>query len=562
MDACDWLLRALADEGVTRLFGNPGSTELPLIDALPRQDRVRYVLGLHEAAVMGMADGWAQAGGGLAAVNVHVQPGIANALSGILNAARARVPLLVTVGQQVTSLIDAEPFLGGDVVGPSASLAKHARETRDVADLPRDLADCVRIARTPPCGPVVLSLPLDVQVAPAPPVLHTNAAGGVAPEPSRDAVEAAARLIGAARAPVVLAGDGVAHAGASHAVAALAERLGAPVWGEPQAARAPLPWSHRLWQGQLPPFGADIRRMLAGHDVVIALGMPVFRLFGWSPGPPLPEGADLVHVDVDAAAVGRSVAPAVGIVADPGTVVARLGHLLGPRDAAAAARAATVAGSTIAARRAARRRLGAASGGAITPADLSRAVAQAVMPRDLLVDEGLTSTRDLRTLAHGRGPVNWLAHRGSSLGWGLPAAVGAAMARPGRRVLVVQGDGSLVFGAPALWTAARERVPLALVVADNGGYEILRAGMEGLTGHARGPWPGLTLPGLDVGAICAGFGASVEHVADPAELGDAMAGLWRRAEAGPAVLVARVAPMSRPVGYPLADAHVPLARGR
>jgi thiamine pyrophosphate-dependent acetolactate synthase large subunit-like protein len=176
------------------------------------------------------------------------------------------------------------------------------------------------------------------------------------------------------------------------------------------------------------------------------------------------------------------------------------------------------------------------------------------MPRDVLVDEGLTSTRPLRSLAHGRRPGTWFAHRGSALGWGLPAAVGAAMALPGRRVMAVQGDGSLVFGAPAIWTAANEGVPLALVVADNGGYEILRAGLEGLTGRARGPWPGLALPGLDAAAVCRGFGASVARVDAPADLPDAMRDLWRRASAGgPAVLVAGVVPGGPPVGHPLTD---------
>ena len=159
--AGDWLLERLADEGVEVVFGNPGSTELPLMDAFPRQTRVRYVLGLHEAAVMGMADGYAQQGDRLGVVNVHVQPGLANAMSGILNAARARVPLLVTVGQQVTSLIDQAPFLGGELVALARPIAKTAWEVGRDGDLQELLVRSIAAATTHPRGPVVLSLPME-----------------------------------------------------------------------------------------------------------------------------------------------------------------------------------------------------------------------------------------------------------------------------------------------------------------------------------------------------------------------------------------------------------------
>ena len=170
-----------------------------------------------------------------------------------------------------------------------------------------------------------------------------------------------------------------------------------------------------------------------------------------------------------------------------------------------------------------------------------------------MVDEALTTGRGLRAVIGPRTPSTWLAHRGSALGWGLPAAVGAALADPGRRVLALQGDGSFVFGAPALWTAAHEGLPLALVVADNGGYEILRAGLEGMTGRAEGDWPGLALrePALDVAAICRGFGAPAARADRAADLPEALRDLWRRAREGPAVLVVGVAGRTPPVGYPI-----------
>lgn len=552
MNGSDWLLARLADEGVEVVFGNPGSTELPLIDALPRQDRIRYVLGLHESSVMGMADGYAQQGDRLGVVNVHVQPGLANALSGILNAARARVPLLVTVGQQVTSLLDEAPFLGGELVELARPIAKDACEVATVNDLPVELARAVELATRHPRGPVVLAIPMDVQSGSAP---DSGASIAVLrPLPDADAIERAAEVLAAATAPVVLAGDGIAHEYAMDLATQLAERIGAPIFGEPFGARAPIAGDHPLWRGPLPGFASEIGPLLRRHDVVFAVGMPVFRLFGSSPGTALAPDARLIHLDSDADEIGRVVVPEVGLAMSIAAGLAAIVDRLGAADDAAESRLAVALAESATVREAARGRLlVAAAGDGITPAAFSQAVATAVGPNDLVVDEALTSGRWLRTALDRRDPTNWLAHRGSALGWGLPAAVGAKLADPSRRVMCVHGDGSFLFGVHALWTAARERLGLAVVVADNGGYEILRAGLEGLTGRPEGGWPGLAIadPPIDLVAISRGFGASAARIEHRDQLGDALRDLWLRAEDGPAVLVVPVTGRTPAVGYPI-----------
>ena len=264
--------------------------------------------------------------------------------------------------------------------------------------------------------------------------------------------------------------------------------------------------------------------------------MPVFRLFGPGPGEPLPPEAALVHLDDDAREVGKVHEPAVALVGDPGLGVAGLLERLGPAPPEAVARRAREVAAAADARRLARARVArAASGERVGPAAFARAVAAAAGPRDLVVDEALTSARSLRSVISRRTPATWLAHRGSALGWGLPAAVGAKLADRGRRVMALQGDGSLLFGAQALWTAAHEGLGVALVVADNGGYEILRAGLEGLTGRPEGAWPGLALaePRLGLEEICRGYGASAARVERQADLAEAMADLWRRAARRP-----------------------------
>jgi len=551
-NASDWLLETLADAGVEVMFGNPGSTELPLIDAFPRQRRVRYVLGLHESSVIGMADGYAQQGDRLGVANVHVQPGLANAMSGILNAARARVPLLVTVGQQVTDLLDQAPFLGGELVGLARPIAKHASEVSTVDELRSELVRAIDLATRHPRGPVVLSVPMDVQAGHPPD--SSMGLSVITKLPDLAAVDRAAELLDAARAPVVLAGDGVVHEHASDLLAELAERIGAPILGEPFAARAPIPTDHPLWRGPLPGFASEIGPLLREHDVVLAVGMPVFRVFGTSPGTALLLDARLIHLDPDDEEVGRVHTPEVGLVMSIAAgLEAILARLERPGPDVEARLAAAVAGTTRLLRGARESMVASSTGPGVTPAALCLAIADAVGPEDLVVDEALTSGRWLRTALTARAPRNWLAHRGSALGWGLPAAVGAKMADPSRRVLCVHGDGSFLFGVHALWTAAQERLGIAVVVADNRGYEILRAGLEGLTGRPEDRWPGLALadPPLDLAAIARGFGASAARIDHRDQLGDALRDLWHRAEGGPAVLVVPVTGRTPAVGYPV-----------
>ena len=554
-DTADWLISALAAEGVEVVFGNPGSTELPLVDAFARQDRVRYLLGLHEMAVMGMADGYAQSTGRLAVVNVHVQPGISNALAGMINASRARVPMLVTVGQQVTGMLDEQAFLGGDVLGPAAPFAKGLWDPRRTSDLPAAISEALRCACTPPYGPVVVSLPMDVLVS-APPVdPHTPVGWGLAPAPSATAIaELAARAVGAEH-PVLLVGDGVAHADAGPQVIALSDRLGAPMLGEPWASRVAVHANAALWAGSLPIFGAQIRARLAGHDLVIALGMPTFRLFGSSPGPTLAPETELVVIDEGPADLSSGVRPVQTIHGSLVATIAGVRAILGAPDARVGDRRTAAIAACALARRAARRAVvGAGGTTAITPTDFARGVAGAIGPRDVVFDESLTAGRAVRTMMGARAPGSWFAHRGSALGGWLPAAVGAAIAHPERRVICLHGDGSRLCGIHALWTAAHLGARLALVVADNQGYEILRAGMEGMTGRAQGNWSGLAIraPELDIVQIARGFGASAERVDHPRELAGALRDLLGRAHDGPAVLVVRIVGTTPAIGYPIA----------
>ena len=545
MTGSDALLNALAEQGVEVIFGNPGTTELPFVQSLAGPGRPRFVLGLTEPVAVGMADGYAQTTGRLGVVLVHVQPGMANALSGILNAARARVPMLVIVGQQVQEMLPGAPFLGGDVIGMCRPLVRFAEEVTDAAQLGDVLSRAVAAAYGPPAGPAVISVPLDVQSAEAPPLRTEPWGPRRLGAPAAADIDRAVALLTGARRPIILAGDSVADADAGRLLSRLAARIGAPVRGEAFGARLPMFTGDQAWQGTTPRFANEIHGLLEGHDVVLAVGMPMFRLFGWSPGASVPTGTRVIHIDVDPAEIGRMVTPDVGIVADPDIALAALLDGLGDPDEEATERAQHVGAASREMRDAAAvavQSRATSNDTRISPAALSRAIADAVTPDDLLIDEGITATRDLRAAVGDRAPGSCLWHRGSALGWGLPAGVGASLATPSRPVVVVQGDGSLMFGVPALWTAAREGLNVALVVADNGGYEVLEGGMRALAGPQADAWPGLDLSGprMDIAKICAGFGATAATVCHADDVSAAMTDLRARSGYGPAVLVAEI----------------------
>src|SRR6267378_662514 len=285
MNVAAVLMEILHSSGVRYLFGNPGTTELPFLDALP-DSALEYVLGLQEATAVAAADGYAQASGHLGVVNVHVAPGLANSLSIVHNAARSKTPLLVTAGQQDTRFLMDEPILAGDLVRMAEPFAKWAYEIRRAEEAPSALRRALKVALTPPTGPVFLSLPMNLMgevvedTGEGPPEVATRAL------PEAGAVGRAAQLLAAAKAPLVVAGDGVARSGGVAELTTLAELLGARVHGEPVYRRTNFPGNHPLWRGGLFPSPAGVRKALDDTDAVLIVGANVFTWFLHTEGAP------------------------------------------------------------------------------------------------------------------------------------------------------------------------------------------------------------------------------------------------------------------------------------
>src|SRR5262249_11471257 len=458
-------LDILASAGVRYLFGNPGTTELPLMDALAADARFRYILGLHEIPATAMADGYALASRPLGVANVHICCGLGNAMGMLYNAHCAGSPLLLTAGQQDRRLRLEEPVLEGDMVSVTRPWTKWAYEVQRAADMPVAVRRAVQVALTPPTGPVFLSLPLDVQTEtieeadPSPP----GVPGRGTPPPAA-ALRRAAEVLAGAKNPGILAGSRVTDADAVAELVAVAERLGAPVIPEAATAhgRVPFPTDHALYADALPLWSPDVRRRLADFDVLFCVGLNVLRQYIYlEPARPIPEHVRLVQLDENAWELAKNYPAEVALLGDPKAGLAELDELLAaalqPAQAAAARERITkYAGAREQARAALDKRIAEQWGHQpMTPLALMGAVAR-VLPADAaVVEEATTPTNGtLERLGVLKDPAAYFGHRGWALGWGVGCALGVKLAWPDRPVLALLGDGAALYGIQGLWSAA------------------------------------------------------------------------------------------------------------
>ncbi|HVV23471.1 MAG TPA: thiamine pyrophosphate-binding protein [Pseudonocardiaceae bacterium] len=476
MTPIEALLHILHDEGVTRVFGNPGTTELPFIDALAGQSAVDYVLAAQELTAVAMADGYARATGRPAFVSLHVAAGVANGLIGMLNALRSRTPLVIMAGQQDRRHLVQDPMLSGDLVGLATHAVKQAIDVHHAADLPVLLRRAFAVARTAPTGPVFLSVPMDLLAEEVDvPVLGRSS---VQPPGPATGVPAAAGLLAGARRPVIVAGDGVGRDGAVAALVAVAEAVGADVYHQPMNDGVNFPGRHPLYRGMLRPTNAAIRAALTGYDVVFVVGTHAFMPHHFTPVPAIPDGATVVQLDVFAGEIGRNFAAEVGMVGALAPTLTALAEQIRGRAPDVSARLADAARRSAAERAAVDAEALAGYGEApLRPLAAAHAVA-AGLPHDaVVVEEAITVGIHLRDVLRQDRPGSYVHTIGGGLGWGIGAAIGTRLGGD-RPVVAVLGDGCAMFGLQGLWTAARYRVPVTFVVMNNGEYRTLKETLD------------------------------------------------------------------------------------
>ena len=525
-------LEVLKQEGAEYLFGNPGTTELPLMDGLADETALTYVLALQEAAVVAMADGYAQASGKLGVVSVHVAPGLGNAMGMLYDAQKAGAPLLVTAGQHDQTFNVTEPILWADLPPIARPFVKWSAEVRRLEDLPRLVHRAAKTALAPPAGPVFLSLPADVLQAEGVVDLLSPTRVAARVRGDRDAVEAAAELLARAERPLILAGDAVAQSAAHAELVAVAEALGAPVYVEGVANTAPFPASHPLFMGAFARLAPLVRQVLSEVDVLFSVGGDLLTLSLPSDMEPVPPGLEIVHLDTDPWELGKNYPASVAILGDPKATLPDLLEALERRLTPTRRRQARDRLATTGAARARHaeelraRARAEAQRAPMTPLALMATVADALPPEAVVVDESISSGAGLRNLLRSDDPQSFYGLRGGGIGWGLPAAIGVQLALPDRPVVGLIGDGSAMYTCQALWTAARYRIGATFVILNNSSYRILKQrthAMKGLAAQAdRYVAMDLDDPRVDFVRLAESLGVRAERIEKTADVGPAL----------------------------------------
>jgi benzoylformate decarboxylase len=492
------LLRSL---GLTTVFGNPGSTEQTFLKNFP--DDFTYVLGLQEASVLAMADGFAQSTGKPALVNLHTAAGTGNAMGSLIAAYKSNTPLIVTAGQQTREMVLVEPYLTNtNETQLPAPWVKWAYQPARAEDVPAAFMRAYTMALQPPAGPVYLSIPLDDWEKPAlgPAVIRTPSRR-VAPEAER--LAEFAERINRAQRPLVVIGPEVDRAGGWDAAVAFAEKVHAPVYASPLPDRLSFPDDHPLYQGMLPMTIAEVTEKLRGHDLAVVIGAQVFRYYPYVAGEYLPEGTELLQVTADpflagAARVGDSLLgdTLLALQALTPLVESKSGR---PTPTPLDRSPGTVEPATV----------------PLTPTQVYSALSTVKPPEAALVNESTsTMAEQARWLPTVR-TNSFFATGSGGIGWGVPGAVGVALgdraAGRKRAVVATIGDGSFQYSIQAIWTAAQHKLPVVFVVMRNGEYSILKSfALLEKTPNV----PGLDLPGLDIESLAIGFGLRAVTVGD------------------------------------------------
>jgi thiamine pyrophosphate-dependent acetolactate synthase large subunit-like protein len=527
------LMEQLVADGVRHVFGNPGTTEQGFMDILQDYPQIEYMLALHEGVAIPMADAYARLTRRPAFVEVHIAPGLGNAIGMLHNAAVGRTPMVVYAGQSPSSVLVQEPLLSGPLVDMARPICKWAAQIEHAHDVPRALRRAFKVAMEPPQGPVFLALPMDTLDTEADveivPTTYTHWRGRADPGALGEAAEA----LLASRNPMLMVGDSVALADAQPEVVALAELAGLPIF-ECYASDFNVPATHPLYLGSVNIVSpGPLRATLEDCDLLLVVGAPLFQLiFPDAERSPLPPGAKVIQIDINPWELSKNITPEIALLADPKAALAELTEQvrrrLTPMQADAAARRAS---RTAEQTRTARDRYHEAAKAAwdATPISAPRLMHEITraMPEDgLIFSEAITNQAHLVAALQPEEPGRMVRVRGGGIGPGLPGSLGAQLARPDRKVIGVCSDGAAMYSITALWTAAHHRIPVTYVMLNNGAYRILKLNMVEYLGEAargrRFVGMDLTDPDLRFDRLAEAMGVPGRRVERPEDLAPAL----------------------------------------
>ncbi|HEY5645555.1 MAG TPA: thiamine pyrophosphate-binding protein, partial [Pseudomonadales bacterium] len=475
-------MESLLLHGVDCIFGNPGTTENPLLDRLIDYPQLPYYVALHEGVAVCAAGFHAQATGRPAVANLHVAPGLGNAIGMMYGALKGAAPVLVTAGQQDTRMRWDNPLLSHDLAAMAAPVTKFSAEPKSADELGPLLRRAFKIACEPPCGPVFVALPVDVMEGET--TIGASVAGPLMQgAPAAEAIDRAVAMLVESRNPVLVVGDDPSRQGALGTLVELAEACGATVYHQGLRAHVCFPNRHPNYRGRTPFEAAAVRKLLSPHDLVVLVGGNFFEDVWFDPDGHIPKGARVLQLENTASRLALSIPLDLGVIGELGQTLA--GLLAGVRDAGAAqAAAAGERNSALAAEHEARQ---AAAGAALkklwdaSPMAPARAVHELsrVLPDDaIVVDESITASLEVGHHFNESRHGDYFGGRGGGIGQGIAGAIGVQVAHPDRRVVAISGDGSAMYSIQALWTAAHHNLPIVFVILSNREYRVLKHNLD------------------------------------------------------------------------------------
>ncbi|WP_433936358.1 thiamine pyrophosphate-binding protein [Sorangium cellulosum] len=525
------LVEQLLAAGIKDMFGNPGTVEQGLLDAVEQFPEFRYILALQESISVAMADGYARATKMPAVVQLHSGVGLGNGIGMMYQAMRGHAPLVVIAGDAGLRYDAMDAQMAADLVGMARPVTKHATRVTHASSVLRVLRRAIRIAMTPPMGPVFVCLPADVldaentePVLPVP-ALETSVA------PAREKLDEAASMLVGATSPIIIMGDGVAAARAGGELTRVAELLGAEVWGA-DSSEVNMPFSHPLLKGTLGHmFGAVSSAITRKADAVLIVGTYVFpEVYPDLEGVFAP-GARVVHIDLNSHEIAKNFPVDLGLVSDPRLTLAGLADAISATMSEDRRRAASarIEASAAAKREARSRSLAqdreSADAAPLRASRFMEALARRAPPDVIVFDEALTVSPALTRHLVPERPGHFFQSRGGSLGVGIPGALGLKLAHPDKTVIGFTGDGGSMYTIQALWTAARYDIRAKFVICNNGGYVLLKENLlqywndqVGVTPHAFPDSFDLGNPSIDFSALSRSMGVAGVRVSRPEEV--------------------------------------------
>ena len=518
----------LQAEGVEYVFGNPGTTEMPFLQALSECPDMKYILCVQEGVAMGMADGYARASGNVGFVSLHIDSGLANGLSLLNDSNFSGTPLVVTAANKdVRKLAEGR----SDLVRMCEPFTKWSAEITHAEQFPSVLRRAFSEARTPPTGPVFVGFSTNALDEEAEMALVPSREAFSAVRPDRGAIGEAAALLAGAKHPVLIVGDRVGDDGGVAEAVRVAEQTGARVRTH-LGAQVNFPTGHPQFVGTFIPRDHAHRQAMGVADVVLGVGVDVFGDLVYQPGATLPASTALVHLDSNAGALGRSEPTDLAILTSPKIGLAELGEALEACMSQAERRAAAARGTAIAAEtapRAERFRKQVEQERGRDPmgvATMMSAIADALPDEVVICSDAVSSSAMVHAARKFDTPGSFYAARGGAIGWGMGMALGIQLAQRGQPVVAIVGDGTAMMTVQALWTAAVESIPVVYCICNNASYNVLKVNLDiyaRLVPQEPGFQPsylGMDFPQpFDFAALAQAFGVYGKRIEDPAEIG-------------------------------------------